>query len=196
MRLAVQLIGTPQFQVDGVPVTPSRRAVVALLAYLTVRSSEHPGQRFGRESLALLLWTDYDQTKTLANLRHTLWEVTKFLGEGWIIPEHETIHWNANAQLSLDVAGFRSLDQPQSALPHAQQLIALDPLNEAAQRELMELYALSQQYPAAIRQYQALEKLLRRELNVDPQPETRELYKKIRRGQWEPAAPAGKIPRW
>ena len=51
MHLALQLPGTPQFQLDDVPVTASRRAGVALIAYLTVTDFEHPGRRSSRESL-------------------------------------------------------------------------------------------------------------------------------------------------
>ena len=94
MHLSVQLIGTPQFQLEHVPVTASRRAVVALLAYLAFSNMEHPELRYSRESLANLLWTDYDQAKALANLRHTLWEVAQFIGDGWVIPEHESIYLN------------------------------------------------------------------------------------------------------
>jgi predicted ATPase/DNA-binding SARP family transcriptional activator len=264
MHLAIQLIGAPQFQLDHVPITASRRAVVALLAYLAVSDIEHPGQRYTRESLAALLWTDYDQAKALANLRHTLWEVTKFIGEGWINTEHETVYLNSTSDLVVDVGQFRSLilratqqsgpalripllkdaaalyrdeflsgfslkdgpgfnewaltkaaalrrefaavletlvgdynalSQGQAAVPYVQRLIELDPLNEAAHRELMQLYALADQQTAAIQQYRALEKLLRKELNVDPQPETRELHKKIRRGEFRAAAVGKKDPR-
>jgi predicted ATPase/DNA-binding SARP family transcriptional activator len=257
MRLAIQLIGAPQFQLDYVPITASRRAVIALLAYLAVRDLEHPGQRHARESLAVLLWSDYEQAKALGNLRHTLWEVTQFIGEGWIISEHETVYLNPQAEIDLDLARFRSLlsqaagqsDSPQrilffqqaadlyrddflsgfslkegasfnewasakaenlrrefasvlqtlveeysvldqfsSAIPYAQHLVELDPFHEAAHRRLMELYVLTNQQAAAIQQYRALEKLLRKELNLDPQPETHELYKRIRKGELKPVS--------
>ncbi len=255
MSLAIQFLGSPQFQLDDVPVTASRRAVVALLAYLTVTAVEHPGQRFSRDSLAELFWTDYDLAKGLANLRHTLWEVTQFIGDGWVIAEHEAITLNPKAEVNLDVGQFRALlaqasrqseptlrvpllaeavklyrgdflsgfslkdssgfnewvvaqsetlrrafasaleklvddyvvlHEPRLALPYAQQLVALDPFHEAAQRALLQLYAITDQQNAAIQHYKALEKLLRKELNLDPQPETRELYKKIRRGELQP----------
>jgi DNA-binding SARP family transcriptional activator len=109
MHLAIQLFGIPQFQLDDVPVTAGRRAVVALLAYLAVTDFEHPGQRSSRESLAELFWTDYDPAKGLANLRHTLWELIQFIGEGWVIAEHETIYVNPRADITLDLAEFRSL---------------------------------------------------------------------------------------
>jgi predicted ATPase/DNA-binding SARP family transcriptional activator len=264
MQLAIQLIGTPQFQLDHVPITASRRAVVALLAYLAVSDLEHAGQRYTRESLAVLLWTDYEPAKALGNLRHTLWEVTQFIGEGWVIPEHEAVYLNPRGEILLDVAQFRSLliqgsqqatpalripmleeaarlyredflsgfslkegtnfnewtlaqaeslrrdfvralqmlledytalDQVPSAIPHAHRLVGLDALNEATHRTLMELYVLSDQQAAAIQQYQALEKLLRKELNLDPQPETRELYKRIRKGELKPVSDKTKTPR-
>jgi predicted ATPase/DNA-binding SARP family transcriptional activator len=257
MHLAIQLLGTPQFQLDDVPVAASRRAVVALLAYLAVTDREHPGQRSSRDALATLFWTDYDLAKGLANLRHTLWEVTKFIGEGWVTTEHETVFLNPKAELTLDAALFRSLvaqakresdpagripllaeaaklyrdqflsgftlkegasfnewvltnaeslrrefasaldmlvedystvGQAQAAIPYAQRRIELNPLNEAAHQKLMWLYASTDGHTAALQQYRSLEKLLRKELNLDPQPETRELYKKIRKGEFKPVS--------
>lgn len=253
MRLELQLMGSPQLQLDHVPVTAGRRAVIALLAYLTVSDIDHPHQRHTRESLAALLWPDYDQTKALANLRHTLWEVSQSIGDGWIVAEHEAVYLNPGAEITLDVArffallrdasqqssatlrlslleeamqlyrgpfmtgfslkdatefnewllmeaenvrraltslltmlveGYLALGQAKSAIPHAQRLIALEPFNEAAHRQLMHLYALTDQMAAALQTYQMLEKALRKELNLDPQPETRELYKKIRKGDF------------
>jgi predicted ATPase/DNA-binding SARP family transcriptional activator len=257
MRLTLELLGPPQLQLDQTPVTTSRRAVIALLAFLAVHDASHPGQRHTREALSSLFWPNYDQSKALSNLRHILWEVTKFIGDGWILTEHETIYLNPKADLSLDVAQFQSLvgqasqqsdpafripllvaaeklyrgdflsgfslkdassfnewamaegetlrrdfafaletlvddysalHQTQAAIPYAQRLIALDPLNESAHRKLMQIYAHLDQQPAAIQQYQSLEKLLRKELNVDPQPETRELYKRIRKGEVQPTS--------
>lgn len=264
MRLTLELLGPPQLQLDNTPVTTSRRAVIALLAFLAVSDVNHPKQRHTRESLSALLWPNYDQSKALANLRHILWEVTQFVGDGWIITEHETIYLNPSADLTLDVTQFQSLlarasqqsdpalripllvaaaklyrddfmsgfslkdassfnewvltesenlrrdlasalsmlvedysalNQTQSAIPYAQRLIALDPINEAAHSQLMQLYVLTDQHTAAIQQYQTLQKLLRKELNVDPQPETRELYKKIRRGEIKPVSVEKKMVR-
>lgn len=264
MRLTLELLGPPQLQLDNTPVTTSRRAVIALLAYLAVSDVNHPKQRHTRESLSALLWPNYDQSKALANLRHILWEVTQFVGDGWIITEHETIYLNPSADLTLDVTQFQSLlarasqqsdpalripllvaaaklyrddfmsgfslkdassfnewvltesenlrrdlasalsmlvedysalNQTASAIPYAQRLIALDPINEAAHSQLMQLYVLIDQHTSAIQQYQTLQKLLRKELNVDPQPETRELYKKIRRGEIKPVSVEKKMVR-
>jgi predicted ATPase/DNA-binding SARP family transcriptional activator len=264
MRLALELIGPPQLRLEDVPVTTSRRAVVALLAYLAVSEIDHPQQRHTRESLSALLWSDYDQSKALTNLRHTLWEVTQSLGDGWILADHETLSLNPAADLTLDVKEFQSLwmeasqesepgprismlvaairlyrgdflagfslknaagfnewivlkseelrgrmtaalhllvedyaasGEAEAAIPHAQRLISMAPLNEAAHRQLMQLYALTDQQPAAIQQYQTLEKLLRQELNLDPQPETRELYRKLRKREIKPVEPETSAPK-
>src|ERR1044071_8683362 len=109
MRLELELMGAPQLRLDHRPVTASRRAVVALLAYLAVSELEHPQQRHTRESLSTLFWSDYVDSKALTNLRHTLWEITKFIGEGWILAEHETLSLHPDADLRLDVAQFRAL---------------------------------------------------------------------------------------
>ena len=73
------------------------------------------------------------------------------------------------------------------AIPYARRLVALDPINEASHRRLMEIYVQAGQHNAAIKQYQTCEQILRKELGLDPQPETRALYKQIRKRDVKPA---------
>jgi predicted ATPase/DNA-binding SARP family transcriptional activator len=80
-----------------------------------------------------------------------------------------------------------ALGQAEEAIPYARRLLTLDALNEASHRQLMQVYLQAGQYSAALRQYQACEQILRKELGIDPQPETRELYKKIRKREIKPA---------
>ncbi len=75
------------------------------------------------------------------------------------------------------------LGDADAALPHARRLVTLDPLNEVAHRLLMQIYIQVGQHNAALKQYQSLEQILRKELEIDPQPETRVLYKQIRKGE-------------
>jgi predicted ATPase len=100
----------------------------------------------------------------------------------WMLTESDALRREFVSALDLLVQNYQAFGQIHSAIPYAQRLVALDAMNEPAHRQLMQLYALADQHTAAIKHYQALEKLLRKELNLDPQPETRELYKKIRRG--------------
>ncbi|MFN2130426.1 MAG: ATP-binding protein, partial [Anaerolineae bacterium] len=68
----------------------------------------------------------------------------------------------------------------EAAIPYARRWLALDPLHEPAQRELMALYARSGQRAAALRQYGECERVLEEELGIPPSPETVQLYERIR----------------
>jgi DNA-binding SARP family transcriptional activator/TolB-like protein len=71
---------------------------------------------------------------------------------------------------------------PERAIETARRLIALDPCHERAHRALMQLWARQGRYDLAIRQYRACHEVLRRELDIAPQPETKQLVDDIRRG--------------
>ena len=104
----------------------------------------------------------------------------------WAFAESEALRHSLSVVLGKLSKDYCAIDQPAQAIPYARRLVSLDPLNESAQRQLMEVYLQAGQQNAALKQYQQLEQVLRKELNVDPQPETRELYKKIRKGQAKP----------
>ena len=246
-RLSLYFLGTPRVELNDQPIALDRRKMVALLVYLSVERGQHQ-----RTSLSSLLWADYEQAKAFKNLRQTLWEIQRTLGENWLETDRETIGLNLKADIQLDVETFNSLIEksrveadpslrtallvesatlyrnhfltgfslkdahpfnewafsvseslkrnlsyalttlttdygslrrPDQAIPYASRLVALDPLNEASHRQLMEAYLQAGQQNAALKQYQTLEQTLRQALNLDPQPETRDLYKKIRKGE-------------
>jgi DNA-binding SARP family transcriptional activator/class 3 adenylate cyclase len=58
-------------------------------------------------------------------------------------------------------------------------LLALEPLAEGAHRELMACYARAGRYTEALRQYQVLRTVLRRELDLAPDPATEALYREL-----------------
>lgn len=64
----------------------------------------------------------------------------------------------------------------------AHRLLLLDPLNEGAHRRLMIADAARGMRRAAQARYETLEEALRRDMGVAPEPETRALYERIRRG--------------
>ena len=104
----------------------------------------------------------------------------------WAFAESEAlrhIFFDLLSKLSDD---YCATGQAARAIPHSRRLVGLDPLNETAHRQLMEAYLQAGQSNAALKQYEACEQILRKELNLDPQPETRELYKRIRRGEAKP----------
>ena len=58
----------------------------------------------------------------------------------------------------------------------------IDEMAEDVHRNLVVLHVLSGDRPAALQQYQRCVTILKRELGVDPLPETRALYKAILHG--------------
>jgi DNA-binding SARP family transcriptional activator len=67
------------------------------------------------------------------------------------------------------------------ALTAATKLVALEPLNEAAHRRVMDLHAKRNAYAEALRQYRVCRDVLRRELDVAPEPATEQLYRDLMR---------------
>jgi len=55
-RLRLYLLGPPHVELDGEPLHLPRRKAMALLAYLA-----ETGRAHSRDSLATLLWPEYDQ---------------------------------------------------------------------------------------------------------------------------------------
>jgi DNA-binding SARP family transcriptional activator/TolB-like protein len=67
------------------------------------------------------------------------------------------------------------------AIQAAMRLLSEDPLREDIQRKLMELYLRQGRLGSAINQYEACREILKRELDADPEPETEQLHREIRR---------------
>src|SRR5215211_4157844 len=102
MALAFHFLGAPQLILESLPVNVNRRSIVALLAYLAVNEGGQVKRTYTRDALSALLWPDYDQVKAFTNLRHTLWEIQKALGPGWLIADRETISIPADANVWVD----------------------------------------------------------------------------------------------
>lgn len=97
----------------------------------------------------------------------------------WVIAERDRLHrlaLRAHTQLSDIFARHDSLDQ---AIAVAQQSLRLDPLQEPMHRSLMRLYMRSGDLANALQQYDACTRVLRRELNVEPDAETKALQQEI-----------------
>ncbi len=80
-----------------------------------------------------------------------------------------------------------------AAIDTARRLVALDPLNEEGHRALIRLFAETGRRAQALKQYQALTKILDHELGVKPESETQRLYVEIR-GQDSTSPPIDKAP--
>lgn len=102
-QLAIRLFSHPQIELDSKPASVDTRKAVALLAYLALS-----GQSHSRESLAGLLWPEYDHASARAALRRTLSVLNKAAGEGHITAGRDTITLVRDSDLWVDVWEFRS----------------------------------------------------------------------------------------
>src|SRR5215211_3188869 len=104
----------------------------------------------------------------------------------WAFVKSEDLRHQLSRALVMISEDHCAVGQAEQAIPYARRLITLDPLNESSHRQLMQVYIQAGQHSAALKQYQACEQILRKEMGMDPQPETRELYKKIRKREFKP----------
>jgi tetratricopeptide (TPR) repeat protein len=79
------------------------------------------------------------------------------------------------------LAHQRTAGSTNAAIQTGLKLLALDPLQEPVHRTLMRLYAGAGRRGAALRQYQQCVGVLQRELGVEPEAETQQLYQEILR---------------
>jgi DNA-binding SARP family transcriptional activator len=97
----------------------------------------------------------------------------------WVLAERDRLHrmaLRAHVSLVEQLARSGSLDE---AIAIAQQALRVDPLQESMHRTLMKLYQQSGDLLNALQQYDSCAKILRRELDVEPDAETRGLQQEI-----------------
>jgi len=80
------------------------------------------------------------------------------------------------------------------AVDAARRFQALDPLHEPAHRQLMRIYAWSGRRGAALRQFQACQRVLADELGVEPLEETVAVHEAIQAGRLPPPPPVASAP--
>ena len=103
--------------------------------------------------------------------------------EEWSLLQREWLQRTALETLRHLVAGWRDRADPERALGHAWRLIELEPWEEDAHRQIMQLLVQCERPGEALAQYERCRRILRRELDVDPRPETVELYTAIQQNQ-------------
>ncbi len=117
----------------------------------------------------------------------------------WVIAERDRLHraaLRAHSQLVEIQSRNGAVDE---SIATAQQSLRIDPLQEAMHRTLMKLYMDSGDLVNALQQYDACAKILKRELQVEPDAETKRLFQQVaqmraKRGT-EPATAAQKDDR-
>lgn len=99
--------------------------------------------------------------------------------EFWMTAERQRLHDRAVGAARDLMAHQRRSGLDDQALHTALRLLALDPLQEAAHRTVMEVYAARGRPADALKQYRQCRRILARELGVAPEPETERLHRAI-----------------
>ena len=99
--------------------------------------------------------------------------------EDWLRVERERLRFQAIGVLKKLLAHHVRQKGTDSAIQITVRLLALEPFDEAVHRALMQLYSKSGRRSAALRQYEDCVELLGRELGVEPEVETRQLYRRL-----------------
>lgn len=99
--------------------------------------------------------------------------------EDWMVTERERLRERAAEALRILIDSYYRRGEYRIGIHYARQLVAIEPLSEAAHGDLMRLCALAGRRNQALAQYEELQRLLRRELGVEPLAETRALYESI-----------------
>jgi DNA-binding SARP family transcriptional activator len=97
----------------------------------------------------------------------------------WVLAERERLHEIAlkvHAELLEQQARAGQIDK---AIATAQRSLRIDALQENVHRGLMRLYMQRGDLVSALQQYETCARLLKRELRVDPEQETRKLHQEI-----------------
>ncbi|MCZ6840837.1 MAG: BTAD domain-containing putative transcriptional regulator [Alphaproteobacteria bacterium] len=109
--------------------------------------------------------------------------------EVWARAERERLRLLASNALTKLIAHCDEVGDIERCVETAARLLTLDPLREAAHRILMRAYAAQGRQASALKQFETCRDILRRELGVEPEPETVALYHELR--QQRAAAPEG-----
>jgi DNA-binding SARP family transcriptional activator len=103
--------------------------------------------------------------------------------EEWLIGERRRLNALAIEGLNQLLRHQQWHGEREAAMQTALRLLTIDPLQEGVHRSLMRLYHEIGNTAQALRQYVACEKVLRRELGVEPEDATNELRRVILRSQ-------------
>jgi DNA-binding SARP family transcriptional activator len=100
--------------------------------------------------------------------------------EEWRAVERERLNVLAVKAL-ISLVDRQALETPDAAIQTVRRVLAIDPSQENMHRTLMRLLLRQGQRAAALKQYQLCVDWLERELGVEPEEETRQLYRDILR---------------
>ena len=115
----------------------------------------------------------------------TLRDSTGF--DDWQLAQTESFRRELAGVLGRLVRCHAGRGEFEPAIVYGRRSLALDPMNESAHRQLMQVYSWAGQRTAALGQYRECVRVLDQELGVSPLDETTQLYQAIREDRAPPA---------
>jgi DNA-binding SARP family transcriptional activator/predicted ATPase len=100
--------------------------------------------------------------------------------EEWVLAERERLRQLAIEALHRLSEACAARGEHAAGIEYTNRLLALEPWQEEAHRQLMILLARSGQQSAALAQYETCRRILAEELGVEPLPETQALYHRLK----------------
>jgi predicted ATPase/DNA-binding SARP family transcriptional activator len=100
--------------------------------------------------------------------------------EDWILTERDRLRDLYLSTLRKVVKGYAEIREYECAIEYSHRMVQTDPLREGAYHNLMRLYLAVGRPQDALHQYETLEHLLRKELQISPSAPLRELADKLR----------------
>ena len=97
----------------------------------------------------------------------------------WLIPERERMRGQFLRAMDRLIAVLEARQHYRDAIKHAQRLLQMDNLREETYRTLIRLHALNDDRAAALNIYHVCAGVLSKELGVEPDAPTRELYERL-----------------
>jgi DNA-binding SARP family transcriptional activator len=116
------------------------------------------------------------------------------LFEEWVIERREQLRARAMAVLRGETARHQAAGRLAEAVSAARQLVALDPLQESSQAQLISLLNAIGQPADALRQYEACRRLLAETFGIEPSGELRALAAGIQHASQLSSAPPASLP--
>jgi predicted ATPase/DNA-binding SARP family transcriptional activator len=96
--------------------------------------------------------------------------------DDWVLPERERLQQQFIGALERLIRLFENQNDYRSAIQYAERLLRSDPLREETYQLLIRLHARGSDRTGALRAYQTCATVLKRELSVEPSPETQATY--------------------
>jgi predicted ATPase/DNA-binding SARP family transcriptional activator len=102
--------------------------------------------------------------------------------DDWQRVEEQNLRARFERLVDFAVAQFIQRNQFQAALTLAHHWVTINPYNEHARRQLIRLYAWTNQRGLALREYQQLHSDIWENHRAEPEPETRDLFQQLQSG--------------